>query len=253
MKRKEYVSEVCSKHFEVVRDNVYGFSDYDKNLCKYMLSIIPKESILLEVGIGTGYPFAQYFQSQEFTIHGIDISPYLVNICIQRYPGIVCKVGDAEELSYADSTFDLVYCFHSTWYFPNLIKAIDEMIRTAKQGGFIIFDIQNRNHEQIADNYRQRKKDSMWSSAKGVKKILKNLIKIVLRRKDIDWFFGVYETPTYPSDIYQHLNKNNNLKYKILVSKDIKTISEHEPDIYYKDFPRLIFMIEKTSSVKNNQ
>jgi len=68
-------------------------------------------------------------------VHVIDIAPTLIDKCKQLNPDIKCKVGDAEDLEYPDNYFHLTYCFHSTWYFPRLNKAIDEMLRVTRSGG----------------------------------------------------------------------------------------------------------------------
>ena len=75
---------------------------------------------MLEVAIGTGYPIADHLQKAGHEVHGIDISPDLVRRCRELNPAIQAKVGDAEHLEYPDATFDATYCFHSSWYFPNL-------------------------------------------------------------------------------------------------------------------------------------
>ena len=76
----------------------------------------------------------------------------LIDRVKESLPNINAKVGDSEDLEFLDNFFNIVFCFRSTWYFPNLIKAINEMLRVAKNDGIIMFDIQNINH-QIHKNY----------------------------------------------------------------------------------------------------
>ena len=54
-------------------------------------------------------------------------------------PSIQCHVGDAEQLAFQDSTFDLTYCVHSSWFIPNFGHAITEMIRVTNVEGVVIF------------------------------------------------------------------------------------------------------------------
>ena len=44
-----------------------------------------------------------------------------------------------EKIDYPESYFDCTYCFASTWYFPDLYKSIDEMIRVTKKNGLLFF------------------------------------------------------------------------------------------------------------------
>lgn len=139
MDRKTYMRDVYSKGWITAREEIYGFLEYDKNLCKYICEHVNTNAgKLLEVAIGTGYPFGDFFQKAGYSVYGIDISPDLIDKCRQLNPNINCKVGDAEDLDYPDDFFDCVYCFHSTWYFPNLNKAIDEMLRVTRPGGGVL-------------------------------------------------------------------------------------------------------------------
>ncbi len=116
--RKTYIKEVYSKYWIDAREKKYGFLDYDKNLCSLLINLVDdvRGKKFLEVAIGTGYPFAFYFDSVGAEVFGIDISPDLVAKCQNAYPNVRCEVGDAEKLPYQDM-FDIVYCFHSSWYF----------------------------------------------------------------------------------------------------------------------------------------
>lgn len=211
MDRKTYTKNVYSKYWITAREKIYGFMEYDKNLCNYVCGRIPKGKKVLEVAVGTGYPFADIFQKLGYIVYGIDISPELIDKCRQTNPLIDCKVGDAEYLDYPDDQFDCTYCFHSTWYFPDLTKAIDEMLRVTHPGGLIIFDIQNRNNKDINRAYRKR-----LSPDTGMKRIFrytKNIAKVFLHRGTPVWYSFVYEVPTYPGVIYKHFRDRPNYKF----------------------------------------
>ena len=66
-------------------------------MCDFICERIPDTAKLLEVGIGTGYPFAVFFQRLNYEVHGIGISPALVAKFKSLNSAIICKVGDAEE------------------------------------------------------------------------------------------------------------------------------------------------------------
>ncbi len=135
MDRKTYIKKVYAGFWLNAREEIYGFPEYDKCLCNYISKEVKKGGGLLEVAIGTGYPFADYFEKNGYQVYGIDIAPKLINKCRKLNPRIISEVGDAESLRYADESFDCSYCFHSTWLFPNVNKVINEMIRVTRQGG----------------------------------------------------------------------------------------------------------------------
>src|SRR5690242_8755206 len=138
MDRKEFMRSVYSGYWLGARDKIYGFMAYDRQLCEYVSAQVAGQGTVLEVAIGTGYPIADYLQQAGHEVHGVDISPELVDRCHELNPAIQAKVGDAENLDYPDATFDVTYCFHSTWYFPNLARAIGEMVRVTKPGGSVL-------------------------------------------------------------------------------------------------------------------
>ena len=135
--RKEYMKSTYAKYWTRARKDVYGFMEYDRALIDLICGQLPINSMkqLLKVAIGTGEPVAKNLLAMGHDLSGVDISSLLVAQCKQNNPEINCEVGDAEDLPYSDSIFDLTYCVHSTWYFPNLCEAVSEMIRVAKNGG----------------------------------------------------------------------------------------------------------------------
>lgn len=243
MDRKSYMREVYSKYWITARERIYGFLKYDKNLCSYICTHAPIGGRVLEVAIGTGYPFAEFLQKIGYSVYGIDISPELIEKCKKLYPNINCKVGDAENLEFPDNYFDAAYCFHSTWYFPDLNKAVDEMIRVTHPGGLVIFDIQNRNNQEINNAYQRN-----LAETKGVNRIkvyIKNVIKLVLRRGVPNWYFIVHEVPTYPESVCEHLKKRQLSNFQIMVTKEDGSIELTTEVDSFKDFKRLIFSVKK--------
>ena len=244
MDRKKYIKDVYSKYWITAREKIYGFLEYDKNLCKYICEHVPNGGELLEVAIGTGYPLADFFQKAGYSVYGIDISPNLIEKCQELNPNINCKVGDAETLDYPDNYFDSTYCFHSTWYFPNLNKAIDEMLRVTRPDGLVMFDIQNRNNEEIDSAYRKRLSDST-GMARMVRYAKELVACIILRRRAPIWNLGVHEVPTYPESIYQHLKESRISNFQVMVRYDDESIETKDEVSSFENFARLVFAITK--------
>ena len=243
MDRKSYMREVYSKHYITTREKIYGFLEYDKNLCSYLCRHVPIGSKLLEVAIGTGYPIAQFLQKRGYSIYGIDIAARLIEKCKKLYPEINCKVGDAERLEYPNNYFGASYCFHSTWYFPDLNKAIDEMIRVTRPSGLIMFDIQNRNNQDINNGYQRRLAETKGMGK--IKRYVKNIAAVILRRGTPNWHFVVYEVPVYPESIYEHLKGKQISNFKVLIVKENEVIEVGNELGSIGPFSRLVFAIEK--------
>src|SRR5215207_10718736 len=101
--------DVYASYWLTARDKKYGFLNYDKELCDFLSRSVADASALLEVAIGTGYPIADFLQRSGYAIHGVDISPALVERCREINPAIEAKVGDAEHLEFEADSFDATY------------------------------------------------------------------------------------------------------------------------------------------------
>jgi len=189
MNRKEYMKKVYPEYW-INAVKKWGFSDYDKKLCNLIQRKVDGGRIL-DVGVGTGYPFASYFSFQGYDVYGIDIAEDLIKECKANFPKVKAFVGDAENLKFPENYFDAVYCFRTTWYFTNIIKAINEMIRVTKNGGYIFFDIMNANSKEIKIAHIKAKTVGRFT------RIVSNIIKLVKGEKVV-WTLHFQETPTSP-------------------------------------------------------
>lgn len=94
---------------------------------------------LLDVGCGGSPEFygIEKYKNLEYT--GMDITPEIVEFNVNK--GINCVVGSANNIPFADSTFDIVHSRHVIEHMENFIKPLEEMIRVAKYVVLIPFFI----------------------------------------------------------------------------------------------------------------
>lgn len=104
---------------------------------------------VLEVGFGVGTDFIQWLRAGA-KVSGIDLTEEaLENLRhrIQVYqlpPPESIGIGDAENLTFPDNTFDLGYSFGVLHHSPNTEKAISELVRVVRPGGEVKIMVYNR-------------------------------------------------------------------------------------------------------------
>jgi SAM-dependent methyltransferase len=215
--RKLYMKQVYAKYWLTAREEVYGFTGYDKSLCAYLTAHAPRAEKLLEIAVGTGYPIADYLQQRGYAICGIDLSFDLIRKCRQTNGAISAAVADSENLPFADETFGCTYCFHSTWYFPDLGRALAEMLRVCRTAGLVMFDIQNRRCVSVERAYRARL--AQLKAGTMIVRWIKNCAKIALRRGTPQWHAIVHEVPTYPERVVEILSANAVSNYHVFAQR----------------------------------
>ena len=119
---------------------------------------------ILDLGCGSGV-FSGRLAKAGLRVTGVDISPKLIEIARERQPGVEFAVGDAEALTYEDSSFDAVFLGGVIHHFPDPEPLSREVARVTKPGGsFFAFDPNRRN--PITFLYRDR--SSPFYSSVGV-------------------------------------------------------------------------------------
>jgi SAM-dependent methyltransferase len=91
----------------------------------------------LDVGCGSGLA-AQLASERGAKISGVDAAENLLAIAQSRVPAGQFRVGDLEELPFADKTFEAVTGFNSFQYAANPDAALAEAKRVAKSGATLV-------------------------------------------------------------------------------------------------------------------
>ena len=112
-------------------------------LRKIMLKMyLPQEGMrVLEIGCGTGTNLKLY-QKAGCEVYGIDLSPSMLKVASNKLGEQAhMKLGDASQMPYSDSCFDIVIAMLTLHETPNSIRSsiVGEMARVVKQNGRLLF------------------------------------------------------------------------------------------------------------------
>ena len=92
---------------------------------------------LLDVGCGSGMA-AQIAAARGAAVSGIDASEALLGIARARTPNGDFRVGEIEELPFADCSFDVVTGFNAFQYAANVGAALQEACRVVRPRGAVV-------------------------------------------------------------------------------------------------------------------
>jgi ubiquinone/menaquinone biosynthesis C-methylase UbiE len=131
-------------------------------------------SRILDCGCGTGITTASIHTSRP-NILGVDFSERFISRARQR--GDFFSVMDLRSLAFANHQFDLVCSADAIEHVPNIDRALTEMDRVLRPGGFLILQTPNLSCNIVSFNYRR----SVSAVARRLKYYAADLINPELR------------------------------------------------------------------------
>lgn len=129
-----------------------GF-DRDAYVWSYLSKLEVKDGDrVLETSVGTGLNFK--YLPQKIQRYGLDLSAEMLANCQANFRRWKMDgellLGNAESLSFADASFDVVFHVGGINFFSDRAKAIREMIRVAKPGSLLLIADETEEHVKAA-------------------------------------------------------------------------------------------------------
>ncbi len=117
-----------------------------------------------DLGCGSGV-FTDLLHRQGYEAVGLDLSPKLIGLARQKYPGVEFIEGDVEHLPFPDDSLDGVLLSGLVHHLPDPARCAGEVFRVLKSGGsFVAFDPNRMNPFM----YLYRDRSSPFYSPVGV-------------------------------------------------------------------------------------
>lgn len=93
---------------------------------------------VLEVGCGTGVIAGEVARLTSAGIIGLDVEARMLEVARGYAPQVVLVQGDARALPFGDGAFDLVLCHYLLLWLEEPARAVMEMARVVRAGGFVL-------------------------------------------------------------------------------------------------------------------
>lgn len=118
------------------------FEPYAQDFVKKISN--PEAKNILEIACGTGRVTKHLRKLFPYTVKIIatDINPEMLKVAKKNIEdnSVQFKIADAQELPFADNTFDLIVCQFGYMFVPDKPKAFAEAYRVLKKGGCLLFN-----------------------------------------------------------------------------------------------------------------
>lgn len=108
---------------------------------------LPRDSHVLEVGCGAGITAVSL--AERYLVEALDALPDMLDLTRQRGDSagvghrLQTKLGDANDLPYDDGTFDLTLAIGVLPWVRNISRALEELVRVLRPGGFLVVSTDN--------------------------------------------------------------------------------------------------------------
>lgn len=160
---------------------------------------IEPNSRILDLGCGTGSLFQSLLDVvPEAELLGLDLSTEMLDIAREKLPdSIELVVGSADNLPFADESFNLVISTSAFHYFPNPVSVITEAKRVLKTNGRLVITDWCRDYWtcRLLDLWLRWFNSSHFRTYNTEELremfLTQGLTQVTIERYKIDWFWGM--------------------------------------------------------------
>jgi len=185
---------------------------------KHVLSLIPHNSKILDLGCGEGYG-TLLLSHHARSVVGIDVDESIINHARQKYRGKVEILAyDGKKIPFEDETFDAVVSSQVIEHVEDVVQFLFEAKRVLKIGGALFVSTPNRVYrlkpgQKPWNIYHKREYDS---------EVFKRILLNVFERVQVQGVRGC--------DEIQRIEKDRVKKNRFLASLDFLSLRTRLPD-----------------------
>jgi SAM-dependent methyltransferase len=139
-------SEYASEHGLAIRSAVYRQGASGPDAAEAVLAAVgaAEPRRVLEVGCGPGELSARMAAELGAEVVALDLSPRMVELARSR--GVDARLGDVQDLPFADGIFDVAVAAWMLYHAPDLDRALLELRRVLAPGGRLVAATNAHDH-----------------------------------------------------------------------------------------------------------
>lgn len=143
--RSGITKEAIGRGYDLIAEKIFVSDEFYSEV----LDVAPRFSgDILEIGVGQGVvleAIAKRGGKNIRSLTGIDLSERLMAMARQKVPAAKIVRGDAESLSFADHSFDMVFMVDTFQYLLDFDKALEEVKRVLRPSGSFLVTVPNKS------------------------------------------------------------------------------------------------------------
>ena len=147
----QFIGSIPQVYDEHLGPLLFEFSAAD--ITSRLAAVCPNVKDILEVACGTGISTRHLRQKFSLDTHilATDLNQAMLNYAESQQPGlenVTLAEADAQDLKFADNSFDAILCQFGVMFFPDKEAALKEFARVLRPGGILAYNVWG----SLADN-----------------------------------------------------------------------------------------------------
>ncbi len=138
------ISKIVEQGYNKIAKDYYNYRDINKfnSELEKFLSLLPKESHVLDVGCGAGIPTANFLIKKGVQVTGIDLSETMLTLAQENVPNAEFIKMDINDIKFGKNTFDGIISVYTLFHLPKEkhFQIFKKFFEIVKPGGILLIN-----------------------------------------------------------------------------------------------------------------
>ena len=138
------ISSLVEQGYNKIAKAYYTHRDLNKfnSELEQLISLLPKEAHVLDVGCGAGIPTAKFLIKRGINVTGIDLSDSMLSMARENVPEAKFIKMDINKISFEENMFDGLISVYTLFHIPkqNHFSIFKKFFELLKPGGILLIN-----------------------------------------------------------------------------------------------------------------